>query len=102
MNILDHLNLMKNLFRWTSKYEELLDLMPKLAKKDNDRTLDVGGWTYNRLQDLKIQHDKKVVEHNISHRQLTEMLSQLTPVSKLPKVKKLIIHLKKVEKQLFN
>lgn len=87
---------------WTSKYDELLDLMPKLAKKDNDKTLDVGGWTYNRLQDLKVQHDKKVAEHNISHRQLTEMLAQLTPVSNLPTVKKTNYTLKKVEKQLFN
>ena len=85
---------------WTSKYEELLDLMPKLAKKDNDKTLDVGGWTYNKLLDLKIQHDKKVVEHNISHRELTEMLSQLTPVSKLPTVKKTNYTLKKSRKTI--
>ena len=41
--------------------------MPKLAKKDNDKTLDVGGWTYNKLQDLKIQHDKKVDLNIIYH-----------------------------------
>ena len=85
---------------WTSKYEELLDLMPKLAKDDNDKTLNIGGWTYNKLLDLKIQHDKKVAEHNISHRQLTEMLSQLTPVSKLPKVKKTNYTLKKSRKTI--
>jgi hypothetical protein len=69
----------KGTHTWTSKYEELKNIMPKLGKRDNDKTLDVGGWTYNKLKDLKIQHNKKVKEYEAHHSEMMEMLSQMPP-----------------------
>jgi len=65
---------------WTSKYEELLNIIPLLAEKDNDPALVKDGWTYNKLKDLKVEHDKKFKEFETHHRELNEMLSQLPPV----------------------
>ena len=65
---------------WTSKYEELLNIMPELGKRDNDPTLVKDGSTYYELEVLKVEHDKLVAEYGKQHRELTEMLSQLPPI----------------------
>ena len=70
----------KGTHTWTSKYEELLNIIPELSKRDNDPALAKGGLIYYKLKDLKVEHDKKVVEYEQEHRELNEILSQLPPI----------------------
>ena len=80
----------KGTHTWTSKYEELKNMMPLLGKRDNDSTLMENGSTYFKLKGLKKEHDIKVVENEAHHIELTEMLSQLPPIPSSPtKVTKL-------------
>tara|TARA_B110000503_G_C6779179_1_gene262550 strand:+ start:48 stop:512 length:465 start_codon:yes stop_codon:yes gene_type:complete len=83
----------KGTHTWTSKYEELKNIMPVLGKRDNDSTLIENGSTYYKLKGLKKTHDIKVVENESHHREITEMLSQLPPIpSTSPtKVRKLTV-----------
>ena len=83
----------KGTHTWTSKYEELKNIMPVLGKRDNDSTLMENGSTYYKLKGLKKTHDIKVVENESHHREITEMLSQLPPIpSTSPtKVRKLTV-----------
>lgn len=61
--------------KWMSKYNELLKIMPELAKEDNDPTLDVGHFTYNRLTDLKAKHKKLLIENEKVFRSLKNLPS---------------------------
>ena len=61
--------------KWMSKYNELLKMMPELAKEDNDPTLDVGHFTYNRLTDLKEKHKKLLIENEKAFRSLENLPS---------------------------
>lgn len=61
--------------KWMSKYNELLKMMHVLAKKDNDPTLDVGHFTYNRLTDLKAKHEKLLIENEEAFRSLENLPS---------------------------
>ena len=61
--------------KWMSKYNELLKMMPELAKEDNDPTLDVGHFTYNRLTDLKTKHKKLLIENEKAFKSLENLHS---------------------------
>lgn len=61
--------------KWMSKYNELLKMMPELAKKDNDPTLDVGHFTYNRLTDLKAKHKKLLIKNEKAFQSLKNLPS---------------------------
>ena len=70
----------KGTHTWTSKYEELKNIMPELGKRDNDSTLMENGSTYYNLIKLKEEHDMRVVEYNDHHIEIQQMLAQLPPI----------------------
>ena len=70
----------KGTHTWTSKYEELLNIMPELSEKDNDPTLAKGGVTYYELEGLKVKHDEKFAALEKQHIEISDMLSQLPPL----------------------